>query len=107
LAELYTGKVLFHNNSIPSMLARIISICGKFDKDILSNAKFTKNYFIDKGIVFERDEDGEINFLIPKRTSLKLRLNNLNDKLFLDFIKKCIETNPKNRLSSKEALGKK
>jgi serine/threonine protein kinase len=30
LAELWTGKVLFHNDSIQTMLARIQAICGPF-----------------------------------------------------------------------------
>jgi hypothetical protein len=45
LAEMLTGYVLFQNDSIPTMLARIIGILGPFPDDILRNGKETLNYF--------------------------------------------------------------
>lgn len=45
LAEMLTGYVLFQNDSIPTMLARIIGILGPFPDDLLRAGKETPNYF--------------------------------------------------------------
>jgi serine/threonine protein kinase len=105
LAELYTGKVLFVNNSIQTMLARIIGICGMFDKEMLIKGRFSRKFFTKQFALFERDKKtDQISFLIPKKTTLKARLNNCTNDLFVDFLSKCLAVNPANRISAQEAL---
>jgi len=45
LAEMLTGYVLFQNDSIPTMLARIVGILGPFPDHLLRAGKETPNYF--------------------------------------------------------------
>jgi serine/threonine protein kinase len=45
LAEMLTGYVLFQNDSIPTMLARIIGILGPFPERLLRAGNDTINYF--------------------------------------------------------------
>ena len=45
LAELLTGYVLFQNDSLPSMLARIIGIFGPFPADMLARGRHAHKYF--------------------------------------------------------------
>jgi len=45
LAELLTGYVLFQNDSVPSMLARIIGIFGPFPADMLARGRHAHKYF--------------------------------------------------------------
>jgi serine/threonine protein kinase len=105
MAELYTGKVLFVNNSIQTMLARIIGICGMFDREMLLKGRFSKKFFTQQFALFEKDKKTEqISFLIPKKTTLKARLNNCSDENFVDFVRQCLMVNPKNRMSPEEAL---
>jgi len=88
LAELWTGRVLFQNDSIQSMLARIAGIIGPFPEGIiviivygnvwthtftemLSRARYAHKYFTKEGIVYERRRRGAA-LLVPKRTSLQV-----------------------------------
>ncbi|KAL0487639.1 dual specificity tyrosine-phosphorylation-regulated kinase [Acrasis kona] len=105
LAELYTGNVLFVNNSMQTMLARIIGICGMFDFEMLSKGRFTHKFFTKQYALFEKNKQtGDISFLIPKKTTLKARMNNCPNDNFVDFIQKCLIVNPKKRMSCDEAL---
>lgn len=97
LAELWTGKVLFVNKSIQTMLARIIGLCGEFPKDMLAKGQFTPKFFTKDGKLFEKNrKTGSISFLVPKRTTLASRLK-CSDPLFVDFIKQCLQIDPRKR----------
>ena len=74
LAELHTGEVLFHNDSLASLLARCAGVLGPYDPELLRRGN-TRRFFTKSGRVYERDEDsGTIRVLRPKRTSLAARL---------------------------------
>lgn len=106
LAELYTGRVLFKNRSIQTMLAKIIGICGFPDREMFMYSRFAHKFFTRDFVLYERcrrDRD-KIFFLLPKHTSLRKRLDNCNDKLFVDFVSRCLQINPRNRMSTEEAL---
>jgi len=104
LAELWTGKVLFHNESISTLLARVVGILGPFDKEILKNARYAHKYFTKTCSLYEKRE-GQPGFLFlkPKRTSLKSRLKS-DDIVFVDFISKLLTLNPQKRPTACEAL---
>jgi len=104
LAELWTGKVLFHNESISTLLARVVGILGPFDKEILKNARYAHKYFTKTCSLYEKRE-GQPGFLYlkPKRTSLKSRLKS-DDIVFVDFISKLLTLNPQKRPTAGEAL---
>merc|ERR1719160_2263619 len=93
LAELWTGYVLFQNDSVQSLLARIAGIIGPFPASMLAVGRFVPNYFTQDGRLFKELPDSvaspeggrKIHLLLPKRSSLRQRLRT-KDELFLDFI---------------------
>jgi hypothetical protein len=106
LAELWTGNVLFLNDSIVTLLARIVAIIGPFSKEHLATGRYVHKYFTADGRLYDRaaeDKGGEFYFLLPKRTSLKHRLH-LEDKYFLDFLRCLLRLNPADRPTAAEAL---
>lgn len=119
LAELYTGYVLFQNDSVPTMLSRITGILGSFPEHVLQQGKDTGKYFTLNNIVYERDEEGNFHLIFPKMTNLASRLHfqhhhykhlhpnpvDLKDEeLFVDFIRVLLHLDPKKRPTANEAL---
>ncbi|KAG0465054.1 hypothetical protein HPP92_019218 [Vanilla planifolia] len=104
LAELYTGDVLFLNESLVMMLARMIGILGPFDMEMLENGQETHKYFTeDYDLYYKNEETDRIEYLIPEKSSLAHHLQ-VNDATFLDFLLCLLRTNPKRRLSARQAL---
>jgi serine/threonine protein kinase len=101
LAELLTGYVLFQNDSVPAMLARIAAIVGPYPEPLL-RARHAHKYFVD-GVVYERDRSGLPYLLQPKRTSLRARLHT-DDELFLSFVGSLLKLDPAERPTAEQAL---
>ena len=102
LAELLTGYVLFQNDSVPSMLARIIGIFGPFPADMLARGRHAHKYFAN-GVVFERDRHGRVELLQPKPSPLRHRLHT-DDELFISFIGTLLRLHPDDRPTAEQAL---
>jgi len=104
IAELWTGKVLFHNESIPTLLARVIGILGPFDDDMLVKGRCVHKYFTKNHALFDKRQ-GEPGFIYikPKRTSLRSRLK-CEDPTFVDFVGSLLTLRPEKRPSASEAL---
>lgn len=105
LAELWTGNVLFLNDSIVTLLARIVGIIGPFPKEMLTAGRYVQKYFTPEGRLYERDDEKGTGlfYLLPKRTNLKNRLHT-EDKYFVDFIRCLLRLNPEERPTAAEAL---
>ncbi|KAF0973710.1 hypothetical protein FDP41_007097 [Naegleria fowleri] len=131
LAELYTGKVLFYNHSIQTMLAKILALCGPFKLHQLQRGRFVKDFFrkvkvdgkteyvlfryIDRdtgktippsgvGSITPNDNVYE-ELLIPQyKQNLKERLDNCQDDEFVDFIRQCLQIDPLDRLDVQNAF---
>jgi len=116
LAELWTGYVLFQNDSIQSMLARIIGIIGPIPKHIMTAGKFVPQYFTQDGQLYKEVEvppqeletagpelARRIHLYFPKRSSLRQRLRT-SDEQFLDFLGCLLRLDPRERPSAREAL---
>eukprot|EP01012_Entosiphon_sulcatum_P008707 TRINITY_DN14776_c0_g1_i1.p1 TRINITY_DN14776_c0_g1~~TRINITY_DN14776_c0_g1_i1.p1 ORF type:complete len:738 (+),score=176.32 TRINITY_DN14776_c0_g1_i1:83-2296(+) len=104
LAELYSGRVLFHNDSINAMIARIVAICGNFPPHLLRQARYTHKFFTPRGVLYDRDrQTGQIFYLYPKQTTLHRRIGT-NDGPFLDFINCLLQLDPEKRPTAEEAL---
>jgi len=104
LAELWTGRVLLNNESIPTLLARVMSIMGPFDKEMLQKARYSHKYFTKTCALYEkRESEVGYTYLKPKRTTLKARLK-CDDPVFVDFISKLLTINPTKRPTAAEAL---
>ena len=113
LAEMFTGYVLFQNDSISTMLARIGAIMGPFPDVLLQNQPEAAKYFIAGGDVsYEHNEDGY--FIIhKKRTNLRSRLHVYSepsefrdspDDMFVNFVANMLELDHTKRWSAVEAL---
>eukprot|EP01006_Ploeotia_vitrea_P028932 TRINITY_DN61571_c0_g1_i1.p1 TRINITY_DN61571_c0_g1~~TRINITY_DN61571_c0_g1_i1.p1 ORF type:complete len:1030 (-),score=224.02 TRINITY_DN61571_c0_g1_i1:159-3248(-) len=107
LAELLTGHVLFHNESVATMMARIVSICGKVPENMVRKGRYAHRFFTKRGVLFERVQINKhaahMFYLYPKRTKLSNRLGT-GDNLFLDFVRQMLQIDPAKRPTAKEAM---
>lgn len=104
LAELATGKVLFHNSTPPAILARVEGILGPIPQNMISRGKYSPRFFTHDGRIFEKNsQTGQVEFLRPKRSSLSRRVGDADAGL-LDFITCLLQVDPARRPSAAEAL---
>jgi len=127
IAELWAGFVLFQNDSVQSLLARIAGIIGPFPQHMLTQGRFSPNYFTQDGRLYREQEPAppvsgaagsaaavaaaeadalaarRIHLLLPKRSSLRQRMRTNDDK-FLDFLACLLRVDPERRFTAKESL---
>ena len=126
LAELFTGYVLFQNDSVQGLLSRVIGIIGPVPEYMMKEGRLVSNFFTREGLIYQEagaddeggqtgeekkkkdkslvsDEDLKINILVAKKTTLKKRLK-CEDKHFIDFVRRLLEVDPLKRPTAKEAL---
>ncbi|CAO2166913.1 unnamed protein product [Urochloa humidicola] len=104
LAELYTGEVLFPNEPVSMMLAQMIGIIGPIDMELLELGHETQKYFTDDYDLFAKNEEtGQIEYLIPEKSSLRRHLQ-CPDSEFVDFLSYLLQINPRKRPTADEAL---
>eukprot|EP00440_Ansanella_granifera_P034424 gb/GFBE01037343.1/.p1 GENE.gb/GFBE01037343.1/~~gb/GFBE01037343.1/.p1 ORF type:complete len:304 (+),score=57.12 gb/GFBE01037343.1/:1-912(+) len=117
IAELWTGYVLFQNDSIQSLLARILGIIGPFPAHMMAAGRFVPQYFAQDGRLYRESEppppaqvprspivpDRRLHLLLPKRSSLRQRMRT-DDEVFLDFLAYLLQVDPALRPSAAEAL---
>ena len=108
LAELHTGRVLFQNDSLSSLLARVAGICGPLPPRLLA-ARHAHKYFTRSGDVYERDaETGGCFVLRPKACRLAHRLGAPDgvdpDPGFVDLVASLLAVDPESRPTAAEAL---
>jgi serine/threonine protein kinase len=106
LMELLTGDVLFQNDSVQCMLARVQGCLGDFPSWMLVEGKEVSSYFTPKGSVYERSEDGDgVAVLVPVKSSLLEKMGEHSDDAdFADFLRALLTVDPKLRPSAEEAL---
>ncbi|XP_009773492.1 uncharacterized protein LOC107777685 isoform X1 [Nicotiana tabacum] len=105
LGELCSGEVLFPNEAIVMLLARMIGMLGPIDVDMLQRGQETHKYFTKDYDLYHIHEDTDLlEYIIPEETSLEHQLP-VSDPLFLDFVRKLLEINPQSRPTAKEAIG--
>nr|GLL28008.1 MAP kinase kinase kinase mkh1 [Ipomoea trifida] len=104
LAELCSGEVLFPNEEIPMLLARVIGVLGPIDMDMLLEGQETHKYFTKEYDLYHINEDtNQLEYIIPEETSLEDQLQ-VSDPLFIDFVRKLLQINPITRPTATEAL---
>ncbi|EKX31033.1 hypothetical protein GUITHDRAFT_83483, partial [Guillardia theta CCMP2712] len=105
LAELWTGRVLFQNDSLATLLARVVGILGGIEENMLFQGRYTHRFFTKTKIIYDRlsDDNGSLVYIFPKKTTLRHRLGT-DDELFIDFIDKLLQVNPTKRFTAEQAL---
>jgi serine/threonine protein kinase len=104
LAELCSGNVLFQNDSLATLLARVVGILGPIDPALLAKGKDTHKFFTKNHMLYERNQDSDqLEYLRPKKTSLAHRLP-MGDQGFVEFVAYLLQIDPTIRPSATEAL---
>ena len=102
LAELYSGHVLFQNDSLATLLARCVGILGRMPARLLQ-ARHARKYFTRSGELYERDDDGRAYLLRSKRGPLRCRLRGA-DAGFCVFVEALLALDPDARPTAAQAL---
>ncbi|KAG9394759.1 Protein kinase domain [Carpediemonas membranifera] len=107
LFELLTGRVLFLNESVQTLLARILAIVGPIPRTMILGGTNGHHFFTRELFLFERSVDQfdnpQTNYLVPKRTSLRERLG-IHDEMAVRFIERLLQVDPAKRPTALEAL---
>ncbi|KAG0591856.1 hypothetical protein KC19_1G207200 [Ceratodon purpureus] len=104
LAELCSGNVLFQNDSLATLLARVVGILGPIDPELLGKGRDTHKFFTKNHTLYERNQDSDqLEYLVPKKTSLSHRLP-MGDQGFVEFVTYLLNINPALRPTASEAL---
>ncbi|CAN8317481.1 unnamed protein product [Cochlearia groenlandica] len=105
LAELCSGEVMFPNEAVAMILARIVAVIGPIETEMLEKGQETHKYFTKEFDLYHlNEESNEIEYIITEESSLEDELHEVNDELFLDFVKTLLEINPLKRPTAIEAL---
>jgi dual specificity tyrosine-phosphorylation-regulated kinase 2/3/4 len=64
LAELFTGYVLFQNDSVQGLLSRVIGIIGPIPEYMMKEGRLVSNFFTREGLIYqeaneEKEEGGQ------------------------------------------------
>lgn len=104
LAELCSGEVLFPNDGVVMILARMIGMLGSIDMEMLVKGQETHKYFTKEyDIYFVNEETDQLEYIIPEESSLEQHLQ-VTDTMFIDFIRYLLSINPKRRPTARQAL---
>ncbi|CAD5320920.1 unnamed protein product [Arabidopsis thaliana] len=104
LAELCSGEVLFPNEAVAMILARIVAVLGPIETEMLEKGQETHKYFTKEYDLYHlNEESNEIEYIITEESSLEEQLQ-VSDELFLDFVRTLLDINPLRRPTALEAL---
>ncbi|KAI3748853.1 hypothetical protein L6452_12243 [Arctium lappa] len=104
LAELSSGDVLFPNDDLVFLLARVIGMLGPIDTDMLMRGQETSKYFTDEFDLYRiNQETNQLEYILPQETSLEGHVQ-VSDTLFIDFVRELLEINPRRRPTARQAL---
>ncbi|CAK0876177.1 unnamed protein product [Prorocentrum cordatum] len=107
IAELWTGYVLFQNDSVQSLLP-----CrrARGADHLMTRGRYVPQYFTQDGQLYQEIEGApcaergrRLHLLVPKRTSLRQRLRT-DCAEFLDFVEQLLRLDPAGRPTAAEAL---
>ncbi|KMT18197.1 hypothetical protein BVRB_2g023690 [Beta vulgaris subsp. vulgaris] len=104
MAELCSSEVLFPNDGVVMLLARMISLLGPIDLEMLLRGQETHKYFTKEYDLFHINEDSnQMEYIIPEQSSLELHLP-VSDAGFMDFLRYLLQINPRGRPTARQAL---
>ncbi|KAL0671577.1 hypothetical protein Bca4012_034281 [Brassica carinata] len=97
-------QVLFPNEAVAMILARIVAVLGPIEMEMLEKGQETHKYFTKEFDLYHLNEErNEIEYIITEESCLEDQLN-VSDELFLDFVRSLLEINPLRRPTALEAL---
>ncbi|GIL55001.1 hypothetical protein Vafri_10672 [Volvox africanus] len=104
LAELSSGYVLFQNDSLSTLLARLEGILGPIPEWMLHKGRYAHRFYTRSGMLYERSPTTQrYELLLPKRTSLRHRMPDADEGL-LEFVSYLLTVDPRKRPTAAEAL---
>lgn len=128
IAEMFSGYVLFQNDSVQTMLARIQGVLGALPHHMVEHGRDAGKYFTRNRQIFERvrvpcdeaaaalEHPGDVAvdsagaptvtrylLIYPKRTTLRHRLH-APDPTFVEFVSWLLTLDPQTRPTAAEAL---
>ncbi|XP_073042314.1 uncharacterized protein [Primulina eburnea] len=104
LAELCTGEVLFPNEGVVMLLARVIGLLGPIDVSMLKKGQETHKFFTEEyDLYYLNEETDQVEYIFPVESSLEDHLQ-IPDPALIDFLKFLLQINPKRRPTAREAL---
>lgn len=107
LPELLTGEVLFVNDQMPFMLARLQSLFGPFPEQMRLLGRETSKYFTPDGSLYMLSEEGDSVSVLkeaPLNLDELLTPEGAQDAQFVDFIAQLLQVDPAKRPTAAEAL---
>ncbi|XP_031626316.1 dual specificity tyrosine-phosphorylation-regulated kinase 2 isoform X2 [Contarinia nasturtii] len=102
LAELYTGYPIFPGENEVEQLACIMEVLNVPPEDVLSQASRRRLFFDSRGN--PRCITNSKNRKRKPGTKPLAQVLRCNDPLFVDFVSKCLEWDPKKRMTPEEAV---
>lgn len=102
LAELYTGYPLFPGEDEIEQLACIMEVLGLPPEHIINHASRRRLFFDQKGVPrYVANSKGKKRWAGSKNLAMVLRCT---DTQFVDFVSRCLEWDPKKRMTPEEAV---
>ncbi|KRX06302.1 Protein kinase-like domain [Pseudocohnilembus persalinus] len=92
LAELWTGQVLFQNDTVQGLLSKVLGIIGSFPEWMMNEGRLVNNFFTQEKLLYQevyedgesqnygenselgqrpKNRTGKIQILVPKKTNLR------------------------------------
>lgn len=90
--------------TVPTMLARISSVCGPLSPELLAAGRASHHFYTRSFEIWERDANGNICILKPAQSSIASQLPAGTDSAFVDFLDLLLKTDPAQRLTADAAL---
>ncbi|KAL3670549.1 hypothetical protein V7S43_004863 [Phytophthora oleae] len=103
IAEMFTGEVLFRNDSEQTLLARILATIGPIPVSLLADREDLQHQLIDTGL-FTIDHLGNGVLAASLHLPPLEQAVHTKDVEFLDFLRALLQIDPTLRLSAREAL---
>lgn len=89
---------------MPTMLARISSICGPLSTELLATGRVSHHFYTRNYELWERDGSGNISILKPAPSSVAAQLPEGTEHAFIDFLEQLLKTDPAHRPTAEQAL---
>ncbi|XWS74805.1 hypothetical protein CRYUN_Cryun01aG0029200 [Craigia yunnanensis] len=96
--------VLFPNDAVVRILARMVGMLGPINLEMLENGQETYKYFRKEYDLYHiNEETNQFEYIISEESSLEHHLQ-VSDVVFIDFVRHLFQMNPQRRPTARDAL---